>query len=135
MIEWVASRLGLAADVFEPATAIGIVEGERLIAGVVYHGYRPDPGAIEASLASVSPRWCTRAVLRAIFAYPFEQLRVRRLQAVVERKDRHTRDIVMRLGFKYEGIARRFLPGAKDAAVYSMLQGECRWIAAKGRTA
>ena len=33
-----------------------------------------------------------------------------------------------RLGFKLEGLARRAHDGETDAAVYSMLPAECRWL-------
>jgi RimJ/RimL family protein N-acetyltransferase len=130
VIPAVAKELGLRD--FGPATSIGFVEGDRLVGGVVYHGYwdRLDgtPGGIEASIATVSPKWATRSVLRTIFAYPFVQLGVHRLQVACHRKNREARQFVERLGFVYEGMARKAFPTGGDAAVYSMLRKECRWI-------
>ena len=125
---WVAGRLGLEADDFGPCTAIGVVLGGELVAGCVFGAYRPWVPSIEASIAAVTPAWCTRAVLGALFAYPFGQLGVGRLQATTRRDNRRARRFLERLGFSHEGIGRRAWAGGADACVYAMLKEECRWI-------
>jgi RimJ/RimL family protein N-acetyltransferase len=57
------------------AVAMGVVKGDRLIAGIVYHNYDPEAGIIEISGAAI-PRsnWITRETLRRMYQYPFLQL-------------------------------------------------------------
>lgn len=123
---WVARVLGI--DDLLGEAAIGVVDGARPIAGVVYGGWRERPGSLEMSVAATDPRWCRRWVLAALFRYPFAQCGARRVQATVRRGNRHARGFVQRLGFRYEGMAREAWPTGEDAAVYSMLRRECRWI-------
>ena len=123
---WVGSRIGIAD--FGPSAAIGIAEGGRLIAGVVYSAWRPAPGSLEMSIAALTPRWCSRGVLAALFGYPFGQLGAGRAQATIRRGNRSARRFVERLGFRYEGMARAAWPTGEDAAVYAMLRHECRWV-------
>ena len=107
--------------------AIGFALDSKLICGVVYNNYHPGI-MIEGSMATIDPRWANRRTLYAIFAYPFIDLKVNRFQATVGKKDKKTRRFVERLGFKFEGIARKAMPGGRDAALYSMLPMECKWI-------
>jgi len=121
---WVAGKV---PDVrhFGPSAAIGIADGKRLVAGVVYSNWRGRD--IEMSIASEDPRWCSRHNLRVLFAYPFRQLRCARVTAITKRKSKTVRRFLERMGFRQEGVIR----GAyvdDDACVYGMLKKECRWI-------
>lgn len=51
--------------------AIGVLDGEKLIAGMVYHNWAPEAGVMELSGASIDRRWLQRPILHAIFDYPF----------------------------------------------------------------
>lgn len=129
--QWVEAQLQTTLG--RPSVAIGVVADEQLSAGITYTHYVQDPrdGAprsIEMSIASTSPRWCTRRVLHFLFRYPFLDLGVGRVQVTVHRRNKHTRNFVERLGFVYEGKGRRAWPTGGDAVVYSMLPHECRWI-------
>lgn len=127
---WVARALDVDPAEFGPCSACGVALGGRLVAGVVYNEYRimRAGSSIQASIASTTPRWASRAVLRDLFAYPFVQMGVSRLWASTSRKNKRARGFLERLGFRFEGIARRAYDGAVDAALYSMLPAECRWI-------
>jgi RimJ/RimL family protein N-acetyltransferase len=54
--------------------AMAVVDGEKIIAGVLYNNWHPDTGVIEMHAASIDKRWLTRPVLKAMFALPFDQL-------------------------------------------------------------
>lgn len=79
-----------AADVIWPGKgrdfgncqAMAVIEGEKLIAGVIFHNYEPGAQVIEISTGSISKRWLTRETLRVMFAIPFTEWN---LQAVVLR--------------------------------------------------
>lgn len=75
MIErFVSERINDDGDGFGNCAALGVVKDGRLAAGVVYHNWRPSAGVIEMSAASEDRRWLRRPVLRAMFAYPFEEV-------------------------------------------------------------
>lgn len=56
----------------EDYCSLGVFDGDDLIAGVLYHNYYPENGVIEFSAASISKKWLTRPVLRAMFGVPFD---------------------------------------------------------------
>jgi RimJ/RimL family protein N-acetyltransferase len=99
---------------------------DGIIAGVVYNNLRETN--IEATIASSTPKWCTRSVLHAIFWYPFEQLGMSRLTAITEVTNQHAMYFLSRLGFQQEGVMRRGFRGGADAAIYGMLREECQWL-------
>ena len=127
---FVAAKLDVPAADLQPCTTIGVVLDDALIAGTVFYQYRANPhgGTIEVCFAAETPRWCTRRVLGALFAYPFRQIKVARLQAACARKNKKSRRLLEGLGFKMEGVCRRAWDGSLDAVLYSMLPEECRWI-------
>jgi RimJ/RimL family protein N-acetyltransferase len=60
---------------FSNCKAIGVSDGTRIIAGLVYHHYNPDAGTIEVSGAAIpGSRWLTRKTLKIMYQYPFIQL-------------------------------------------------------------
>lgn len=124
--EWVSQQLPGRPEL-KPCVAIGFAIEDRIIAGAVFNNYRG--GSIEWSMAATDKRWMTRRTLRAIFAYPFVQVSVRRLQVTVAKRDKRTRKMVQRLGFKFEGIGRKAMSDGSDAAVYSLLRHEAqKWL-------
>ena len=130
--KWVSRQLFDTDSYFKNCAAIGIVEDDKFLCGVVYSNFltRPDgdPFSIEASIASVDKRWAQKHTLRTIFAYPFLQLGVERLQCTMSVEDTDVIEFNKRLGFTIEGIARQAYPSGGDAVVSSMLKHECKWI-------
>ena len=122
--EWVRRQVKLVLD-WGPHTALGIRYDDALIAGVVFSHFTWP--SIEASIASVTPAWCSRRNLKVIFSYPFEQLQCRRLGAMTEADNMHSRQFLRRLGFREEGIMRDALPSG-DAVIYGMRASECLWL-------
>lgn len=127
---WVARELNIDPAEFGPCSAMGVVLGGSLVAGIVFNEYvvMRAGSSIQASIASTSPHWASRPVLRDIFRYPFEQLGVSRLWASTAKGNKRARRFLLRLGFKLEGVARRGYDGTRDAAVYSLMPHECRWL-------
>ncbi len=78
--------------------ALGFVDGGALVAGVVYHNWSPEMGVIELSAASVNRSWLTRDRLKAIFGYPFDQLRCRIAIARISEHNARARRIWRSLG-------------------------------------
>lgn len=101
-------------------------DGGRIRAVVVYDNTRDCDCSMNVA-SDGSSRFLTREFLRAAFAVPFVQWRMRRVTALVKwsnaaalRFDRH-------LGFQVEGVLREFFDG-EDAIVLGMLRTECRFI-------
>lgn len=129
---WVCRQLKLKPFPEGLYRGIGIVHDGRDIGGVIWHNYHEDnfgnPLLIEVTLATVDKRWATRHNIRELFAYPFIQLNVKRVQATCHRKAKRVRTTLTRLGFHFEGIVREAHPLGGDAAHYSILKPECKWI-------
>ena len=128
---WVRQHLVDPPDDWGSCTTIGIALDGDLIAGIVFNNFRYP--SIEASIASTTPRWCSRRNLAAIFAYPFRQLDCRRLGATTGVTNQPARAFLCRLGFREEGICLQALrPSAAnpsgDAVIHGMTPGECRWL-------
>ena len=80
------------------------------------------------SVASVTPRFMTRAFLRAVFGYPFNELGFARVTAVVEEENVKALNMNHGLGFKDEGILRNWYGVGKNGVVMGMLKDECKWL-------
>lgn len=129
--EWVASRI---RDMGAPPTrdyeAIGVLKGGELIGGVIYSEYREiAPGHHDMRMhCAGEPGWLTRASLRALFGYPFNQLGCCRVTATVNRSNKRALDMNRRLGFCIEGCIRDGYGPGRDGLLLGMLRRECRWI-------
>ncbi len=113
---------------FANGVSMGIVDcatGKKL-GGVIFNSH--EHPNIQASIATDSPRWCTRSVLRGIFSYPFGQLGCTRVTAITEVMNHPAREFLCRLGFQEEGVLRKWFPGPRDAVIFGMLAEECRWF-------
>lgn len=132
---FVAGILGMKPEDFGECN--GLIVGEtEIVAAVVYHDYHiyEHGKTIQASIASISPKWATKNVLKVMFAYPFEEIGVTCLRVCCRRGNRKARQFVKRLGFKEEGVARREWDGIEDVVSYSMFPEECVWIGGQLKT-
>lgn len=122
---WVAVRLGIT--IAPPYTALGVLDGAgTLIGGAVFHGHCG--ASIDVTI--YAPRALTRGALRATCQYVFGQLRCERLGAYCKRSNAGMRALMERLGFRLEGVARRYWGAGRDndAMIYGMLRTECLWL-------
>lgn len=127
--ELVKSRLAPWVS-FRDYAALGVVLGDTLIGGVVYHNFMPLPygSIIEASFAFDDPRWASRTTLRTLFAYPFVQLGCVRMTVIVAKKNERSRSVVSKLGFKQEGSHPGAFDGRQTAISYGMAKDACKWL-------
>lgn len=58
----------------EKFCSMGVFDGDNLVAGTLYHNWHPTDGIIELTSASLTKKWLTRAVVRAMFDLPFNIL-------------------------------------------------------------
>ncbi|WP_085032306.1 GNAT family N-acetyltransferase [Ensifer aridi] len=112
---FVASHINGCERGWEHFTTLGMVEHERLVAGVVFHNYAPEAGVIELSSASTSKRWLTRPMLRAMFGYPFDQIGCQMVVLRVSERNTVMAEIAQRFGFTANRIPR--LRGRDEAEI------------------
>ena len=129
LVGWVKRRIPhMENGDFGPCYAIGVMHGDRVVAGVVYHCWQPQYRAIEISCAADTPKWATRRVLNELWSYPFEHLGVNRCTCATPADDARTRKFLEGIGMVYEGTGADAF-GDHDAAVYRLLKRE--WQAGK----
>ncbi|MGO4619040.1 N-acetyltransferase [Ensifer sp. 2YAB10] len=100
---------------WEHFTTLGLIEADRLTAGVVFHNYAPEAGVIELSAASISRRWLTRPMLKGMFGYPFGQLGCQMVVLRVSERNTVMVEIAERFGFTPHRIPR--LRGRDEAEI------------------
>ena len=61
---------------------------------------------IEVTIAADNPRWATPDCIRELLLYPFGQLGVNRITAMVKKSNKRSRRMVEGFGFKLEGKHR-----------------------------
>lgn len=110
---------------FGPCSTIGVERGGRLILGVVYHGFTA--ADVQISAASISPLWADPGVLAALYAYPFLQLQVRRLTAIVPESLKRVHRTLVHMGFAIEG-RHRYGFGLEASVTFGMVREECPWL-------
>lgn len=127
---WVAGHIPhMQGGDFGPCSAIGVVRGGALVAGIVYHDYQRGYETLQLSMAATSPRWASAGVLRGLLHYPFMQLGVNKLWTATP----HTNERAIRfnkgVGFRQEGILRSHFGRGHHAVICGMLRVEYqrRW--------
>ena len=124
---WLQSKIpGIS---FHDCKAIGIIKNQKLIAAVVYSNLRD--GQIEATIVVEDKNWANKAILYALFAYPFKQCNCYRILVTVRDNNNKSIKLAKRLGFKHEGKLRQMFP-PHDAVLLGMLRSECKWLNIKG---
>jgi RimJ/RimL family protein N-acetyltransferase len=127
--EFVRRRLSLDANGrWSLYRAIGLLEGDDLVGGVVFHDYHPRARDIEISAAFDNPAWCSLPALRGILYYPLHTLKLERCTARVAEGNSRARDFLVRFGFREEGRLRRAAgDGEQDMMIYGVLREELRF--------
>lgn len=125
-VPWICAYLKMTLP--KDAMAIGIMRDNQIIGAALYHNYNIDyegkPLFIEMSFGTIDKRALNRQIIHRLFLYPFSQLRVRRVQSTVSKKNRQVRSFLEKLGFKFEGVGRQAWPNGGDACMYSLLSSE-----------
>lgn len=83
---------------------------------------------VEMHVGSLTSDWASRRLLTEIFHYPFVQMNVQRVTAIVDSTNHNTIDFIKRIGFTEEGLVRELYPDKRDGIVFGMLRRECKWL-------
>jgi len=86
--------------------AMAVVDGDELIAGVLFHNWEPEAGIIELTSASIDKRWITRPVLKAMFEYPFIECKCQAVVLRVADDNKPMHRIAKAYGFEHYIIPR-----------------------------
>lgn len=106
--------------------ALGVAEAGTLLAGVVY--YRYSGADVYMAIASASPKWASKRVIRELLDHAFVTLGCVRVTAVTGIKNKRARRLLTLLGFVEEGKKRLGLYGKEDLMIYGLLKEESRHV-------
>ena len=120
-----------AGEIPADTVAIGLEIGGELV-GVVYYNDFTTANCNMHVVSSRRGKWLTRGFLAAAFAYPFVQLKLRRVTGLVKSRNFEAMTMNLRLGFQVEG---RMIEAAEDddVVVLGMLRRNCFWITEEHR--
>jgi RimJ/RimL family protein N-acetyltransferase len=104
--------------------AMGVFEGQNLVAGTLYHNWQPEAGVIELTSASLDKRWLTRPVVRSMFRLPFDVLSCQMVVLRVSERNKRMIRIARSFGFSETLIPR--LRG-RDEAEYIFFYTDDQW--------
>jgi RimJ/RimL family protein N-acetyltransferase len=119
---WVRERLPNFLGWNGHYVAIGY-ERKRLCGGVVFTQYSGANIVIACALEAA----LTRRFLRAIFYYPFLQLKCRRVTALIDDDNLRSCRLVESAGFEFEGRMKHATETG-DVLIYGLLRERCRWL-------
>ncbi len=131
--EWASHAFFNKGGVFdENCKAIGFENNGSIVAAAIYSDFKCDGNGIpfqcELSGISIDKSWSKRYVISQIFAYPFIQLGLKRVQVLSSVNALGVNSFLEKLGFKKEGTLREAYVLGGDAFIWGMLSTECKWI-------
>lgn len=127
VVAWVAEANG---NTYLPgAVGIGYERNGRIVQGVVFTDYS---GAnIQGHIACSPGHSFYPTFIAAIFDYPFNQVKVRRITVFVASRNERSRSLVTHLGAVYEGVLTDALDD-DDLIVYGLLRRNAQqWLTAR----
>lgn len=134
LTDWVSLGVLGVAGLYENecSKAIGHVKGGKLIAAVTYNNFRTRPDGsfltVEMGIYTIDKRWASKAYLRAIFAYPFHELKLERVQTACSAQKKEVIMFNEKIGFTREGYHPKAWPMGGDSISFGMLKENCKWI-------
>lgn len=128
--DWVSAGLGFSKNWEDDFLTLGFELAGQLIGGLIYHNIRLGRD-VWWTIYTTDKRWCSRRILKVIFALAFEVLKVKRISLLVNTDNFSCIKLVEKLGFVREGLLRGYRDDGADCYFYGMLQSENKW---KGKT-
>jgi len=120
--QWTSAHIPHMAGVpFGPGVAIGVENGGKLIAGIVFHDWQPRFKTMQVSMAATDPKWAARGVILKILSYPFDEVKVEKLWAAMPYKNERAIRFNTGIGFVREGTLSRHF-GTDHAVIARMFR-------------
>jgi hypothetical protein len=121
--QWVAERAGCSIP--NMGSAIGQFSGEDIVAGVMYENFTG--ASVTATIAVEPGTILNKDFMRLIFEYPFKQLGVKKMFAIVSDANEKSINFVTRCGFIEETRVKDYYESG-DAIVFACTPESCRWL-------
>lgn len=124
--KWVAKKVGVSTWLGH-SHSVGFYIDGKLKGAAVFDAFTPYECCMH--LAIEDGVMVPEFALRAAFAYPFQQLKLKRLTGLVRADNTAALEIAKRNGFVEEG-RKRLACGDCDEIVLGLLPEECPWMQA-----
>ena len=109
------------------AKGIGLEIDGEVVAGVIYESYNGHNVWMHVAVTDGGVS-LTRGVLRTIFDYPFNQMRVARVSGYVEASNEASRKFCEQLGYRQEAVLSGAASDGGDVIIYAMRREDCRFL-------
>lgn len=129
--DWVRKGFGYENGWPGACLTFGFYYKGQLVGALVFHNLR-EHRDVWWTLYTVDKHWCTRRVLRKMFTMAFNIMGCQRISILVSKSNQQSLSVVKRMGFKEEGMLRRYRDNGEDCYILGMLKEECPWINNKG---
>jgi RimJ/RimL family protein N-acetyltransferase len=109
--------------------AVGVVDGNGVQAGFIFHDWLPEFGTIDMTLAAETPRWASRRIIRQILSYPFVTLDCQRITVVTSEQNKLALRLAEGVGFKREATIERAYGPNENAVLLRLFKED--WLSGK----
>ena len=131
LARWACDRIPWA-NYHETMRAVGVADGDELLAVVTFFDYRGPTvingaewyNTVECGIFARSPRWATRSIIREILSIPFKQFKVRKVRLVIPSTNKRALRFAEGIGFTSEGTLRHEYAKGVHACVLGLLRNE-----------
>lgn len=131
LLEWAIEHIGICA--FRPdAKAIGLERDGEIVAVVVFDNFSICDCNMHIA-SDGSRRWMNKSFLLSAFAYPFMQLKLKRVTGLVLESNEAALRFDQHLGFEIEGTHPDADPNGALISL-GLLRRNCRFIPTQERT-
>lgn len=131
VLDWATCRM----QTFDPgfggfrpeARAIAHASGFTLRGVAVYELFSEVDCMVHV-VSDGSAKWVTREFCVRAMAFPFIQLRQRRITSMVSERNQPSLQFTRGFGWTEEGRMRKAGPQGEDVILFGMLAEECKWL-------
>lgn len=124
LLPWAQERIGVVFR--RDAYSLGLEKNGELVAVVVYDGFSEFDCNMHIASDGTSA-WMNKSLLVSAFAYPFVQLKLKRVTGLVPAKNEAALKFDEHLGFQREGLHPKAC-GDDDMISLGLLKENCRFI-------
>ena len=127
LAQWLEQRVPDCSPIGPCQTLAAVTRDGRVMAVIAFNNAR-EGASVEATIAADTPRWATQENIEMMLAFPFGQLRVRRLMALTKVSNKRTQKFLEGVGFLREGKLIDAFPN-ENGLLYAMTRRY--WLASK----
>ncbi len=120
---WVCKGLNIDTDWIGAHQTIGFVHNGRLIGGLIYHNLRFGKD-VWWTLYTTDKKWCNKRILKFMFLLAFDFYQCKRISIMTSKANAKCQKLALKLGFKPEGILRKYGDNNEDIIIMGILKEE-----------